>query len=194
MYSHHQQHLKNRVIILSRSIILSPTVYFQICLMILQPAILKWLLLEISISTPLNILWIKSRNILIYCSPSDFCYWLWNLLHSASLIDHVSTNTKSNLFETAILTSDISDHFTIIFFSKICSQPHSNKLIKFGDFSDANIQKFSTALRNINWEFFNTFDSTQDAYDYFSETFFSLYNLYFPECSKLLNKNIHLDD
>ena len=41
--------------------------------------------------------------------------------HSASLIDHVLTNTKSDLFETAILTSDISDHFPIIFFSKICS-------------------------------------------------------------------------
>ena len=27
MYSHHQQHLKNRVIILSRSIILAPTVF-----------------------------------------------------------------------------------------------------------------------------------------------------------------------
>ena len=111
--------------------------------------------------------------------------------HSASLIDHVLTNTKSDLFETAILTSDISDNFPIIFFSKICSQPHSNKLIKFRDFSDANIQKFSAALRNIIWEFLKTFDNTQDAYDHFSETFFSLYNLYFPECSKFLNKNIH---
>ena len=79
----------------------------------------------------------------------------------------------------------------IIIIIIICSQPHSNKLIKFRDFSDANIQKFSAALRNINWEFLNTFDNTQDAYDHFSETFFSLSNLYFPECSKFLNKNIH---
>ena len=111
--------------------------------------------------------------------------------HSASLIDHVLTNTKSDVFETAILTSDISDHFPFIFFSKICSHPQNNKLIKFRDFSDLNVKKFTSALRSINWDFLNSFDGTQDAYDHFSETFFTLYNLYFPECSKYLNKNLH---
>ena len=111
--------------------------------------------------------------------------------HSASLIDHVLTNSKADIFESAILTSNISDHFPIIFFSEISSQPHSKKLIKFRDFSDTNVQKFTSSLRSINWDFLNSFDNTQVAYDHFSETFFSLYNLYFPECSKYLNKNLH---
>ena len=88
--------------------------------------------------------------------------------HSASLIDHVLTNTKSDVFETAILTSDISDHFPFIFFSKICSHPQNNKLIKFRDFSDLNVKKFTSALRSINWDFLNSFDGTQDTYDHFS--------------------------
>ena len=61
--------------------------------------------------------------------------------HSASLIDHVLTNTKSDVFETAILTSDISDHFPFIFFSTISSYPQNNKLIKFR----LNVKKFTSS-------------------------------------------------
>ena len=110
---------------------------------------------------------------------------------SATLIDHVVTNSKSDIFETAILTSKISDHFPIVFFSSVCTSIPNNKLIKYRDFSDSNVQKFSAAIRAINWDYLNVFSSTQDSYDHFSETFFSIYNLYFPERSKYLNKNFH---
>ena len=53
------------------------------------------------------------------------------------------------------------------------------------------MKKFSAALRTINWDFLSTFASTQESYDHFSETFLSLYNLYFPEYSKFINKNVH---
>ena len=49
---------------------------------------------------------------------------------SATLIDHVVTNSKSDVFETSILTSKISDHFPIIFFSSVCASTPNNKLIK----------------------------------------------------------------
>ena len=47
------------------------------------------------------------------------------------------------------------------------------------------------ALRSLNWDVLSSYDSTQDSYDYFSETFFTLYNLHFPLLSKKLNKNVH---
>ncbi len=37
---------------------------------------------------------------------------------TATLIDHVITNSRSTVFETIILVSQISDHFPILFFSK----------------------------------------------------------------------------
>ena len=112
-------------------------------------------------------------------------------LNSATLIDHVVTNTKSDIFETIILTAKISDHFPIVFVSNVCTPPQAKKIVKFRDFSEANMKKFSAALRTINWDFLSTFASTQESYDHFSETFLSLYNLYFPECSKFINKNVH---
>ncbi len=36
-------------------------------------------------------------------------------LNSATLIDHLITNSNSNSFETVILTSKLSDHFPIVF-------------------------------------------------------------------------------
>ena len=73
--------------------------------------------------------------------------------HSASLIDHILTNSKSDIFQTAILTTKILDHFPLIFMLKDNVKYNNNKIIKYRDFSKSNVQKFSASLRSINWDF-----------------------------------------
>jgi len=111
--------------------------------------------------------------------------------HSATLIDHIVTNSKSDVFDTVLLTSEISDHFPVIHFSKSKSKSTLNTTSHYRDFSSHNLKLFSDSFRNINWNFLSTFEETQDCYDSFSETFSSLYDLYFPLTSKKMNKNHH---
>ena len=68
---------------------------------------------------------------------------------------------------------------------------NTNKIIKYRDFSKSNVQKFSASLRSINWDFVESANNTQHSYELFHETFFALYNLYFPLLSKSCNKNNH---
>ena len=100
--------------------------------------------------------------------------------HSATLIDHVVSNSKADFFESIILTTKISDHFPVIYFCKDDLPPAVSNIVKYRDFSDENFKKFSASLRSINWDILSSYDSTQDTYDCFSETFFTLYNLHFP--------------
>ena len=65
------------------------------------------------------------------------------------------------------------------------------KIIKYRNFSKTNMQKYSAALRGLNWDFLEIIDNTQLAYDQFYNIFFDLYNLHFPLLSKSLNKNVH---
>ena len=111
--------------------------------------------------------------------------------HSATLIDHVVSNSKADFFESIILTTKISDHFPVIYFCKDDLPPAVSNIVKYRDFSDENFKRFSASLRSINWDILSSYDSTQDTYDCFSETFFTLYNLHFPLLSKKLNKNVH---
>ena len=110
--------------------------------------------------------------------------------HSATLIDHVLTNSKADFFESVILTTKISDHFPIIYFCKDNTPISPKRTVKYRDFSDLNFKNFSSALRSINWDCLSSFDSTQESYDYFSETFLTLYNVQFPLLSKTINKNV----
>ena len=68
---------------------------------------------------------------------------------------------------------------------------NNNKIIKYRDFSKSNVQKFSASLRSINWDFVESANNTHHSYELFHETFFALYNLYFPLSSKSCNKNNH---
>ena len=110
--------------------------------------------------------------------------------HSASLIDHILTNSKSDIFQTAILITKISDYFPLIFMLND-NVKYNNKIIKYRDFSKPNVQKFSASLHSINWDFVESANNTQHSFELFHKTFFALYNLYFPLLSKSCNKNNH---
>jgi hypothetical protein len=57
---------------------------------------------------------------------------------SATLIDHVITTPKSSLFETAIITNKISDHFPIVYILDSLKHRPTQKTIVSRDFSAAN--------------------------------------------------------
>ena len=57
-------------------------------------------------------------------------------MHSATLIDHVVTNSRADLFQTAILTSKISDHFPLIFLFNENTKLNNAKIIKYRNCTD----------------------------------------------------------
>ncbi len=111
--------------------------------------------------------------------------------YTASLIDHIVTNSRASVFETAILVSKLSDHFPIVFFIKNQKTSNNPNFITYQNFSEEAISGFKNNLKNINWNFLNTNDSVQKQYDDFSDVFFSLYNISFPPIRKSINRNNH---
>ncbi len=108
---------------------------------------------------------------------------------SASLIDHFISNSRDDLHTTVIVTTNISDHFPIIYISKQTKQKSQLNLISYRDFSHPNFQNFTSALGSINWDVMSNYQDAQYSYDYFSDTFLTLFNLYFPILHKKPNKN-----
>jgi hypothetical protein len=111
--------------------------------------------------------------------------------HSASLIDHVVTNNSVHSCDAVVLMTKISDHFPVIHFRKSPSKNNGSKTYTGRNFSQNNMALFGEALRNINWDFVTNSDSAQESYNYFSDTFLALYDIYFPNVTVKLNRNYH---
>ena len=104
--------------------------------------------------------------------------------HTATTIDHVFTNTIMGNIEikTAIVKTDISDHFSIIFATKnkIGAEITESYIFK-RNISDQSIGKFNQKLRNIDWNNIKILRNVNDAYSKFLEIFLFLYNKCFPK-------------
>lgn len=110
---------------------------------------------------------------------------------TATLIDHVITNSRSTVFETIILVSQISDHFPILFFSKEPKSKNKPSIITYQNFSKEAINGFKNNLKSINWNSLTALQNAQEQYDEFSDVFLSLYNISFPLIKKTINRNNH---
>ena len=84
--------------------------------------------------------------------------------------------------KTAIVKTDISDHFPIIFATKnkIDAEITEQYIFK-RNISDQSIDKFKQKLRNIDWNNIKILRNVNDAYSKFLEIFLSLYNECFPK-------------
>jgi hypothetical protein len=111
--------------------------------------------------------------------------------HSASLIDHVITNNVVDSCDTVVLLAKISDHFPIVYFKRVPSKNNGSKTYTGRNFSQNNMALFGEALRHTNWEFVTNSDSAQESYNYFSDTFLALYDIYFPNVTVKFNRNYH---
>ena len=114
--------------------------------------------------------------------------------NSATVIDHCITNNSSMCHKSTILTTLISDHFPILYTITKNKQSYRPKFIETRNFLDSNIQNFKTNIKSINWEPLIHNNDVQSSYDYFSETFISLYELYFPLTKKRFNPKYHRAD
>jgi hypothetical protein len=112
-------------------------------------------------------------------------------LTSATLIDHVISTPKSSIFETALITNKISDHFPIIHFLDSLKHRPSHKTIVSRDFSAANCQRFKELLHGFSWNSIHECTDAQEAFSLFNNTFLSLYEANFPIVTSKFNRNIH---
>jgi hypothetical protein len=110
---------------------------------------------------------------------------------SATLIDHIVTNVLSPLYESSIIVDFTSDHFPIFFSINHSSKPMISKTTESRDFSNENVTKFKLALDSFSW--ISTLESsdTQTAYNHFSDTLFSIFDLYFPIKIRKFNRNFN---
>ena len=76
--------------------------------------------------------------------------------HSANAIDHIITNsvTGHNDFKSAIIKTDLSDHFPIVFAIKT-NETTQRPVVKSTykrSYCEKNIDKFKNILHNRNWD------------------------------------------
>ena len=104
---------------------------------------------------------------------------------SATLIDHIITNVINSDLNSAILISYLSDHFPIAHTIKSISPEQTPKFIKTRNFSEGNLTKFNVALLHFDWNNVLQSKDTQISYNNFSDSFFALYDLHFPQKNQI---------
>jgi hypothetical protein len=110
---------------------------------------------------------------------------------SATIIDHIITNFHSNAYDTVILTSQLSDHFPIVHFKKGPLKSNVPNYNEFRNFSQINLDSFRTLLHGTSWDHVLECDDAQISFNRFHDTFFNLYELFFPLKRVKFNRNIH---
>jgi Endonuclease/Exonuclease/phosphatase family len=108
---------------------------------------------------------------------------------TATIIDHVITNFQSNAYDTVILTSQLSDHFPIVHFKKGPVKPNVPNFTEFRNFSKNNLDAFRIMLHGTSWDHVLECDDAQTSFNLFHDTFFNLYELFFPLKRVKFNRN-----
>jgi len=110
---------------------------------------------------------------------------------SSTLIDHIISNSKKNVFYTGTLISDVSDHF-ITFVCNGKNPTHvTQKLTTARIFSPQNLLNFKTNLSSANWNDTMVSIDANSAYDAFWLQYKKIYDVTFPLVKMKFNKNIH---
>ena len=102
--------------------------------------------------------------------------------NSATLIDNIFSNSilESNNILTGILYCSISDHFPIFYIDYSSNIKSIDNVIKKRIYSDINIEKFSSALRDHNWDHVLSNNDPQSSYSMFISDYINMYNGCFP--------------
>ena len=105
--------------------------------------------------------------------------------NSATAIDHIITDYVLTCdFKTAILKTDLTDHFPIVIALKNYgpSQQHSKTKHKYKrSYNEENIKVFNQRLLSVNWDELKNCDDLNEAYKQFFNIFNSTYDIYFPK-------------
>lgn len=108
-----------------------------------------------------------------------------------SLIDHICCKNETYDITTGVVIADISDHFPSFISFKNIRQHQKHKTIQTRNFSENNISLFKQALSIISWENVTTQTEVNASFNEFWDTFNSLFDLYFPQTTQKLNRNVH---
>ena len=71
---------------------------------------------------------------------------------SASIIDHISTNITDSNYDVGIILSDLSDHFPVFYIQHLKDKKVKTEPIKVRKIDEMSKQKFSSLLKNRNWD------------------------------------------
>ena len=112
-------------------------------------------------------------------------------VNSATLIDHILTNSLNESFESFLLCWQISDHLPLVHNLTFKKSKLVHPKIKSRNFSSVNIERFKKSLSNFKWDHVIAETCPQAAYTNFSNTLNSLIDIFFPESNKKFNSNIH---
>ena len=102
---------------------------------------------------------------------------------SATLIDHIYTNTITDTGQSGIIITDVADHFGIyhIIKNKItCTIRQNNKTQQIRYFSDRNVDKFKISLQQIDFTCILEIVCPEEAYNKFMEKYMAAFKTNFP--------------
>ena len=106
--------------------------------------------------------------------------------HSYILGIYWVTNNLNDNALNGILTTDISDHFSVFHISKahdvICANGNIDNQLYKRVISEYNIKRFTSAIQATNWKFIYVCSNPNDAYMYnkFIETYNNILNTNMP--------------
>ena len=102
---------------------------------------------------------------------------------TATAIDHIITNSfVENTFKTAIIKTDVSDHFPIcIFFPSTNLFTKNDVIYQYKrTINDKKIEAFLQNLYQYDWDTIKTHQDANEAYNNFISTFCTIYDTFFP--------------
>jgi hypothetical protein len=97
---------------------------------------------------------------------------------TATLIDHISSNNKTEFSDCGLIYSCISDHLPVFRLSTIQSDKCKPKTRKIRNFSSSNKLRFKTELENVDWSVIAEDFNPVSAFNNFS----NIINSNFEEC------------
>jgi hypothetical protein len=108
---------------------------------------------------------------------------------TATVIDHISTNIKDNMFDCGIIFNNISDHHPVFYIrhmtiDRIENLSHKTRLI-----NEETKATFKNLLKDLKWNGVLNENRPEIAFKIFFSTFNDFFNLSFPEVEKKPNKN-----
>ena len=147
----------------------------------------------------LNVLEITQNKFIAEYIETVFSYGFLQLISkptriadtSATLIDHILTNSSVQNHSTYLLCSKLSDHFPIIHQLNFNKTKPSQVKTESRDLSEDSILRFKNAIQNYNWTHVTNTNDVHLASSNFFSTFDTLYNTYFPITSKKFVKSLN---
>ena len=147
----------------------------------------------------LNILDVSGNKFISDYVDNIFSYGFLQLItrptriceNTATLLDHILTNSTVQIHNTFIICSKLSDHFPLIHQLDFATTKLKMPTYEARNFSPENILKFKNALTDYNWLHVTELNCAQEASNNFLASFDTLYNAFFPLKTKKFNKSLN---